>query len=95
MLARGEQPDLGIEEYEVDFSRPDVRAIREALGLTQSEFASRFGISIGSVRNWEQKRAEPDASMRSYLVVVKHNPNAVAEALERERRERSVRRVND
>lgn len=94
ILDRGNQTELDLEEYEADYVCPDVRAIRETLGLTQSEFATRFGISIGSVRNWEQKRAEPDASMRSYLAVVKHNPNAVIEALERDRRGRDVRLIS-
>jgi putative transcriptional regulator len=66
--------DDQVEEYEVEPSHIDVRQIREALGLTQIEFASQFGIALGSIRNWEQNRSEPDATTRSFLIVVKNNP---------------------
>lgn len=81
------------EEYEVEPSHIDVRQIREALGLTQIEFASQFGIALGSIRNWEQNRSEPDATTRSFLIVVKNNPTAVVEALDRERNNSVVRLV--
>lgn len=79
-----------IESYEVHFCAPDVRKIREFVGMTQSAFASNFGISIATLRNWEQGRSEPDASMRSYLSVIKNKPNMVMCALEEERRKRRV-----
>lgn len=84
-----------IESYQVDFRAPDIHAIREALSMTQSEFAATFGLAIGSVRNWEQGRTEPDASMRSYISVIRHNPRAVIEALEKERMGRIVYRIAD
>lgn len=59
----------------------DVRAIRSKLSMTQLEFASAFGISVASVRNWEQGRCQPDLSMRSYLVVIEHSPETVLKAL--------------
>jgi len=60
---------------------PQVRVIRRALGLSQEEFAARFHIPLGTLRDWEQGRKDPDASARAYLKVIGRNPDAVAEAL--------------
>jgi putative transcriptional regulator len=60
---------------------PRVRIIRQALKLTQEEFSRRFGIPLGTLRDWEQGRKEPDAAARAYLVVIGRNPAAVSEAL--------------
>jgi putative transcriptional regulator len=68
-----------------DFKRmrrtPQVRIIRRALGLSQEEFASRFHIPLGTLRDWEQGRKEPDTAARAYLRVIGRNPAAVTEAL--------------
>lgn len=63
--------------------RPTARSaiIRRALGLSQEEFAARFHIPIGTLRDWEQARKEPDAAARAYLTVIARNPDAVARAL--------------
>lgn len=61
-----------------------VRKIRDALGMSQSEFASKFGMSIKTVRNWEQGISTPEGASRAYLLVIKHNPEAVLTALEDE-----------
>ncbi|MFD0935171.1 helix-turn-helix domain-containing protein [Methylobacterium trifolii] len=60
---------------------PQVRTIRRALGLSQEEFATRFHIPLGTLRDWEQGRKDPDAAARAYLVVIGRNPEAVSEAL--------------
>ena len=68
-----------------DFKRmkrtPRVKVIRRALGLSQEEFAERFHIPLGTLRDWEQGRKDPDAAARAYLVVIGRNPTAVSEAL--------------
>ncbi len=61
---------------------PQVKVIRRALGLSQEEFAARFRIPLGTLRDWEQGRKEPDAAARAYLVVIGRNPSAVSEALQ-------------
>lgn len=61
--------------------RPQVRVIRRALRLSQEEFAARFQIPLGTLRDWEQGRKDPDAAARAYLVVIGRNPAAVSEAL--------------
>ena len=67
-----------------DFKRrkrtPQVRIIRRALGLSQEEFARRFHFPLGTSRDWEQGRKDPELA-RAYLRVIGHNPTAVTEAL--------------
>jgi putative transcriptional regulator len=59
----------------------DVRAIREKTGLSQSEFARRYGFSSRTLQEWEQSRAQPDVAVRAYLTVIERNPKAVEQAL--------------
>jgi putative transcriptional regulator len=61
---------------------PQVKVIRRALSLSQEEFAARFHIPLGTLRDWEQGRKEPDAAARAYLKVIGRNPSAVSEALQ-------------
>lgn len=61
---------------------PQVRVMRKALGLTQEEFAAHFHIPLGTLRDWEQGKSEPDTCARAYLKVIARNPQAVTEALE-------------
>jgi len=61
---------------------PQVRVMRNALGLTQEEFAAHFHIPLGTLRDWEQGKSEPDTCARAYLKVIARNPKAVTEALE-------------
>jgi len=62
---------------------PQAKVIRQALGMSQEEFAEHFGIPIGTLRDWEQGRAEPDQAARSYLKVIAGAPEVVRKALER------------
>jgi len=61
---------------------PQVRVIRRTLKLSQEEFSARFRVPLGTLRDWEQGRKEPDAAARAYLVVIGRNPSAVTEALQ-------------
>lgn len=60
---------------------PRTKLIRRALGVTQAQFAARFRIPLGTLRDWEQGAAMPDQAARAYLTVIARNPEAVAEAL--------------
>ncbi|MGF1463888.1 MAG: helix-turn-helix domain-containing protein [Maricaulaceae bacterium] len=60
---------------------PQARVIRRALKMTQEEFAARFQIAIGTLRDWEQNRYEPDGAAKAYLKVIARDPNAVLRAL--------------
>jgi putative transcriptional regulator len=59
----------------------DVRAIRGRLGMTQQEFAVRFGFSVNTLRHWEQGRRVPEGPTRAYLMVIGREPDAVQRAL--------------
>ena len=61
---------------------PWARTLRRALGLTQEEFAARYHIPIGTLRDWEQGRSEPDQPARAYLKVIAGDPDGVRRALE-------------
>ena len=64
-----------------EFRPADIRAIRERLGLSQSEFALMIGVSVSTLRNWEQGRRTPEGPARALLKIVEENPEAVLEAL--------------
>jgi putative transcriptional regulator len=59
----------------------NVKKLRERLGLTQEAFAATYRIPVGTLRDWEQCRKNPDAPARAYLLVIARNPEAVAEWL--------------
>ena len=62
--------------------RPNPKVVRQALGLSQEEFAERFRIPVGTLRDWEQGRVEPDQAARAYLMVIARIPDAVRKALD-------------
>ena len=61
---------------------PRARTLRRALGLSQEEFAARYHIPLGTLRDWEQGRSEPDQPARAYLTVIARDPEGVRIALE-------------
>jgi putative transcriptional regulator len=63
------------------FQPADVRAVRAKLGVSQSEFALMIGVSVATLRNWEQGRRTPEGPALALLRVALKNPRAVAEAL--------------
>jgi putative transcriptional regulator len=60
---------------------PRTKTMRRALGLTQEEFAARFMIPLGTLRDWEQGRSEPDQPARAYLRAIAGDPAAIERAL--------------
>src|SRR5437763_12035673 len=60
---------------------PRVKIIRRALELTQEEFAARYHIPLGTLRDWEQGRTEPDQPARTYLMLIARDPEYVARVL--------------
>ena len=60
-----------------------VRTLRRALSLTQEEFASRYHIPLGTLRDWEQGRSQPDQPARAYLTVIARDPEHVRKTLKR------------
>ena len=63
------------------FKPADIKAIRESLGMSQTEFAMMIDVSVATLRNWEQGRRRPEGPARALLRVAAENPRAVAEAL--------------
>ena len=61
---------------------PQAKVIRRALKLSQEEFAIRYHIAIGTLRDWEQCRTEPDKAAQAYLKVIAREPEMVRKVLE-------------
>lgn len=59
----------------------DVGAIRKAKGLSQSQFAKRYGFELRTLQDWEQGRREPERAARILLRVIEREPEAVERAL--------------
>lgn len=76
--ARGEASEGYIVRVPEDV---DVKAIRMKTGLSQEAFALRYGFSPAAVRDWEQRRRQPEQAARVLLLVIQHNPEAVTDAL--------------
>ena len=68
---------MTVEELRKVKRVPRVKTLRRALGFTQVEFAVRYQIPIGTLRDWEQGRAEPDQPARAYLKVIAQDPERV------------------
>jgi putative transcriptional regulator len=60
---------------------PDVRAIREAARISQSQFAELIGVNLRTLQNWEQRRTRPTGPARALLKIVASNPKSAIEAL--------------
>lgn len=68
---------------EFAFSPEDVQSIREKLKKSQNEFALMIGVSVATLRNWEQGRRQPHGPARALLKIAAKNPKAVEKALGR------------
>lgn len=76
-IMRGEvKPSRSIE-----VSSLDIKAIREGTKKSQNEFALMIGVSLGTLRNWEQGRRKPEGPARALLKVVAQNPEYVEKVL--------------
>ena len=62
----------------------NVRDVRLKMGLSQSQFATKFGFPPATLRNWEQGRSYPDAPTRVLLAVIAKHPEAVEDVLRKE-----------
>ena len=64
-----------------EFQPVNIKAIRDRLELSQSEFAFLIGVSVSTLQNWEQGRRRPEGPARALLKVVDERPEVVLEAL--------------
>lgn len=77
-FARGEHvPGLRVHTFE----RAEVPAIRARAGLTQAEFSAQIGVSVATLRNWEQGRRQPEGPARVLLAMLAKDPEIVARTL--------------
>ena len=76
-IRRGEQKP----SRRFTFRPIDIKAIRRRLELSQPEFAAMIGVSVATLRNWEQGRRHPEGPARALLKVAAVNPEAVLRAL--------------
>lgn len=65
----------------VHVPKVDVRKVRLKMGLSQSQFATKFGFPPATLKNWEQGRSNPDAPTRVLLAVIAKHPEAVEDVL--------------
>jgi putative transcriptional regulator len=77
-IRRGEMEPGRVTE----FAPVDVQAIRRRLGKSQAEFARMIGVSISTLKDWEQGRRRPEGPARALLKVAAENPDAVSAALD-------------
>ncbi|EQA96852.1 helix-turn-helix domain-containing protein [Sphingobium baderi] len=82
-LAEVDAYKSGAREGYVIHEPVDVKAIRAATKKTQQAFASTYHLPIGTVRDWEQGRRNPDAPARVLLSMIKTDPAAVERLLEK------------
>ena len=76
-ILRGERRPSRSFEY----AEEEVRSVRERYGLSQAKFAALMGISVATLRNWEQGRRQPEGSARVLLRVVARHPSAVLDVV--------------
>jgi len=76
---RGENDDVHVTLVQVP--EVDVREVRTKMGLSQAQFATKFGFPPATLRNWEQGRSRPDAPTRVLLAVIAKHPEAVEDVL--------------
>ena len=77
-------PDAAPILSEAETAAAIARSVRKRLGLSQAEFAARYHVPIGTLRDWEQNRKQPDAPALAYLRVIAREPAMVARALQRQ-----------
>jgi putative transcriptional regulator len=78
---RGENDDVRVTLVQIP--EVDVREVRTSMGLSQAQFATKFGFPPATLRNWEQGRSRPDAPTRVLLAVIAKHPEAVEDVLRR------------
>jgi len=64
-----------------EFDQPNVPLIRKKYGLSQEKFAKLLGISVSTLRNWEQGRRKPEGAARVLLRVAATHPEAILDAV--------------
>lgn len=77
-ILRGDRP----ASRTIKVEPPDIKGIRDGYGLTQVEFAALLGISVRTLRNWEQGRRVPEGPARILLHVAAKHPEALLDVVQ-------------
>ena len=80
-LAWSKGEDVAVRVTQVQIPDVDVSEVRRRMGLSQSQFAMKFGFPPATLRNWEQGRARPDTPTRVLLAVIAKHPETVEDVL--------------
>jgi DNA-binding transcriptional regulator YiaG len=78
---RADLSKLGVTARAISLPAADVKRIREQFGLSQAEFAIRFGFELDTVQNWEQGRNRPDQASQLLLKIIETYPEDVEAVL--------------
>ena len=73
--------DIPVQVHKIQIPEIDVSQVRQRMGLSQTQFALKFGFSPATLRNWEQGRVRPDAPARILLAVIAKHPESVEDVL--------------
>lgn len=75
-IRRGKMP----ASAKTDIADPDARQIRKKYNMNQQDFAALLGISVGTLRNWEQGRRKPHGPAKVLLKIAENNPEVILES---------------
>ncbi len=84
-LAWSQGEELPVRVTQVQVPEIDVLAVRRRMGLSQTQFALKFGFPPATLRNWEQGRVRPDTPTRVLLAVIAKHPESVEDVLKNAR----------
>jgi len=76
----GRKTNVRVSSVTID-DEVDVRAVREALHLSQRKFAALYGLPVATVQNWESGRRKPELAAKLFLKVIEESPDVVAKAI--------------
>lgn len=80
-IAWSKGEDVPVRVSHVHIPDVDVSKVRRQMGLSQTQFAMKFGFPPATLRNWEQGRVRPDTPTRVLLAVIAKHPESVEDVL--------------
>ncbi len=80
-LLRQKMMSQNVAVHRIELRPIDVKALRSRLGISQEDFAGRYGLDVATVRNWEQGRTKPEGPAAALLQLIDRDPDKVSELL--------------
>lgn len=80
-LLRRKMMSQNVAMHRIELRPVDVKALRSRLGISQEDFAGRYGLDVATVRNWEQGRTKPEGPAAALLQLIDRDPDKVSELL--------------